>query len=115
MQKKLFLVFLSAFIGQLLPAYAYYFPSQLYTSAEAKENTLQTKFLHHPSSELDLVHCQVSTAVRVIPVQKDSASDIQSTARINGSEVFQYTLHSYSSTNFSKNYIDHIYPSHHFW
>ena len=103
------------FIGQFLPALVYALPLQLNIPTEAKENTLQAEFLHHPSSELDLVHRQGRTAVRVIPVQKDSASDIQLTARINRSEVFLCTLHSDSSTNFLKNYIDHTYPSHHFW
>jgi hypothetical protein len=115
MSKKLFIVLFLCFAGQLFSAHANRVSLTANTSVQTKENTLKGKLRQHPFSELELVHSFISNAVRVIPAREDSTPNIGLITGMDCPGAFPGALSLTCSTSFSKSYIDHIYPSHHFW
>lgn len=69
----------------------------------------------YPFSETDLVNRQMRTGSSVLPVPKNSAVDFGFVCVPRCPNLFLQRLHFVFPASFCKEYINHIYPSHHFW
>src|SRR4051794_3772760 len=70
--------------------------------------------LERYSCELDLIYHYINTGSRVTPVQRDSFSG-WAYGRLPIRTSFIPALICPNDPYSCKDYIDHIYPSHHFW